>query len=302
MSTLAPPITDAVSVRGGERLFFGQWPGPAPTLVCLHGLTSTHRNIAAVARALDGALDVVAPDLLGRGVSSRLPAGSYGMEAHARDVLALMDALEIDRAIVGGHSMGAYVATAVAVAAPDRVAGLALIDGGVYYLPPGTPPVDPDQMLETVLKPVIDRTRRTFASVDEYREFWRAMPYFPKWGPIVEDYLVYDLGRRGNAFGSKCSEAAAAEDWRDLLTNLEIVSRLDRVRCPVLAVGAEFGLTTEQPAVLSDVPHVERLREAVADVEFVRVAGTTHHTVTLSEEGAAATAEALRKFAARLSG
>lgn len=300
---LAPPVVDVVNVRGGERMFFGQWPGEEPTLIFAHGLTSTHRNIGGVAAALNGAMNVVAPDLLGRGLSSKPPPGSYGMQAHGRDVLELMEALEIDRAIVSGHSMGAYVATAVAVAAPERVAGLVLMDGGVMITPPpGTPAVDPDEVKEQVIGPVFERMRRTFGSVEEYKEFWKAMPYFPDWGPIVEEYLVYDLGRRGAGYSSKCSEEAASEDWRELLTDAEIANRLERVSCPVLAVGAEFGLVPGTPSVLSEAPHVARLREVVSDVEFVHVPSTTHHTVTLSAAGAGVVAEALRKFAARVAG
>lgn len=299
--TLAPAVMDVVNVRGDQRLFFGQWPGSEPTLVFAHGLTSTHRNIAGIAAALNGAMNVVAPDLLGRGLSSRPLAGSYGMQAHGRDVLELMDALEIERAILSGHSMGAYVATAVAVAAPDRVAGLVLLDGGVFITPPpDAPPIDPDALKQTLIGPVFERMRRTFASVEEYTELWKSMPYFPEWGPIVEQYMLYDLGRRGGGFASKCSEEAATEDWRELLTDAEIARRLERVGCPVLAVGAEFGLVPGTLSVLMEEPHVERLRHFVSDVEFVQVPGTTHHTVTLSEAGAAGTAEALLKFAARV--
>lgn len=304
MSVLAPPLTDVVVTRDGERLFTGVWPGEEPTFVFAHGLTSTHRNIAAVAAELDGALRVVAPDLRGRGNSTKPPAGSYGMEAHARDVLDVMDAFGIERAIVGGHSMGAYVATAVAVTAPERLLGLVLIDGGVIVVPPGMEDVqiDPDVLMEQVLKPVMDRMRTTYPTVDAYLDVWRAMPYFKDgFGDIAEQYALYDLAHTKDGYASKCSETGATEDWRDLLQNPAAKDRLDRVRVPTLAVGAERGMTEADESVLSDV-HVERLRTAIADVEFVRVPSTTHHTVTMSDHGAKATADALRKFAARVAG
>lgn len=302
MSTLAPPIVDSVTTSDGQHLVFGEWPGDEPTCVLAHGLTSNHRNFGAVARALDGTVRIVAPDLRGRGLSSRPPSGSYDMERHVDDVLSLMDALDLERAVVGGHSMGAYVATAVAVRAPERVRGLVLLDGGVYIVPPGMEQIDPDQWMEMMLKPVMDRLRQTFDSIEAYRETWKAMPYFVNdWSDIVEDYLRYDLGRRGDAYASKCAEIAAVEDWRDILSNPRTQERLSEVACPVLAVGAETGLTPEQPSVLSDL-HVDHLRTLVDDVEFVRVPNTNHHTVGLSDHGARATAEALRKFAARVGG
>ncbi|MGT2464113.1 alpha/beta fold hydrolase [Sinomonas atrocyanea] len=47
---------------------------------------------------------------------------------NARDLIALLDALDIDRAVLGGHSQGGFVAICAALLAPERVAGLILID------------------------------------------------------------------------------------------------------------------------------------------------------------------------------
>lgn len=53
---------------------------------------------------------------------------SFSEWDNARDLIALLDALEIDRAVVGGHSQGGFVAMCAALLAPERVAGLILID------------------------------------------------------------------------------------------------------------------------------------------------------------------------------
>ncbi|MBN2078700.1 MAG: alpha/beta hydrolase [Spirochaetes bacterium] len=72
---------------------------------------------------------VIAPDLLGHGISDKPldPAVSYGTDAQAERIIALMDSLGIERAYVVGHSMGGEIAAKVALAAPDRVRGLVLI-------------------------------------------------------------------------------------------------------------------------------------------------------------------------------
>ncbi|HXX46766.1 MAG TPA: alpha/beta hydrolase [Myxococcota bacterium] len=299
--TLAPPLTGSLAVRGGERLFFGEWLGRDPCVVAIHGLTSTHRNFGAIARALEGRLRVVAPDLLGRGDSSAPPAGRYGMARHARDVLALMDSLEIERAIAMGHSMGAYVANALAELAPERVAGVVLLDGGVYIAPPAVAGLDPEASMAAFLGPVVARLGMTFASVEGYLDYWKQSPYFADaWGPIPEDYVIYDLGRRGNQFASKCAAVAAAEDWRDLVANEETRARLARLRCPVLGIGAESGLAKGLPPVLGE-PHFAMLRSAAPQAECIAIANTAHHTIALSEHGAAAVARALLEFSERLS-
>ncbi len=72
-------------------------------------------------------LRLILPDHRGFG-ESELGADSISMDAYARDGLRLLDALKIDRSIVGGVSMGGYVALALARLAPERVSALVLID------------------------------------------------------------------------------------------------------------------------------------------------------------------------------
>lgn len=296
LERLEPPITDVVDVDSGERLAVAVWPGAGETFVFAPGLTSTSRNIAGVAAMLDGAHTVVAVDLRGRGNSTKPAAGSYGMAAHAADIVSVMDGVGVERAFVGGHSMGAYVATAVSVRAPDRCRGVVLIDGGVALQIPGLP--DPDTMLDMLLAPVMERLGRTFPSLDAYRDHLTESDYF-ELSPIAELYLRYDLGVAATGLRPKCIRDAAVEDWRDLLANPETVERLNHISRPVLAVRAEHGIGPGQPPILGDL-HVGLLKDAVSDVELVFVPGTTHHSITLSEKGALATADALTAFIDRV--
>jgi pimeloyl-ACP methyl ester carboxylesterase len=298
---LVPPISTLVPTATGQHLAVGEWPGTGPTVVFAPGLTSTHRAIAGVAAALDGALRIVALDLRGRGNSTKPPEGSYGMAVHAADVLSVMDALGIDRAIFCGHSMGAYVATAMAVEAPERALGLVLVDGGVLLSwPEGVPRPTADELLDTTLKASIGRLSTVYPSPEAYVDAQRRQAYFQDgWGPILEHYVRYDLGMVAGGYQPKCALHAAREDWRDLLDNPLSQTRLDRVSVPVLAIAAELGLEPGGPQVLGEL-HVARLREILGEFDFVRVPGATHHTVTLAEPGATMSGEALLKFASRV--
>src|SRR5450759_2299850 len=181
-------------VRAGEvELAYRLWPGEGPAIVAIHGLTASHVSFAGIAERLAGRRPFFAPDLRGRGRSDK-PATGYGMRQHALDVAAAMRGLGLGRSVVLGHSMGAYVGTALAVEFPALVAGLVMLDGGYLLDPPAG--LDPDQLLDTLLKPQIERLRTTYESMDRYLAFWRALPTFPAkdWGPWVEDYLEYDLG------------------------------------------------------------------------------------------------------------
>jgi len=71
---------------------------------------------------------VIAPDLRGHG-ESPAPEGVYTMDEMADDVVELLDSLSIsERIVLGGLSMGGYVALSLVVRYPDRVRGLMLFD------------------------------------------------------------------------------------------------------------------------------------------------------------------------------
>src|SRR5208282_5111277 len=116
----------------GVELAFGYWPGRGAPVVALHGLTASHMNFVGIAERLAGRYALFALDLRGRGDSDK-PTGPYGFVQHARDVAAAMRAMGLGASIITGHSMGAFVATALAAQEPSLVSGLVLIDGG--YLP-----------------------------------------------------------------------------------------------------------------------------------------------------------------------
>lgn len=70
----------------------------------------------------------IAPDLRGFGPGAPPPSGPVTMDDFAADVVAVLDALEIDQAVIGGLSMGGYVTLAAFRAAPDRFTGVILAD------------------------------------------------------------------------------------------------------------------------------------------------------------------------------
>jgi pimeloyl-ACP methyl ester carboxylesterase len=70
----------------------------------------------------------IAPDLRGFGGSPLEGPAALTMDDYAADVTALMDALGIDAAVIGGLSMGGYVTFALSRRAPERVRGMVLMD------------------------------------------------------------------------------------------------------------------------------------------------------------------------------
>ncbi len=110
---------------GDVRLHYEEWGNGSPLLL-LHGFPFSSAIWSEVAGRIQDAARVVAPDLRGHGRSDK-PEGPYTMDVLAQDVLALADALGLQKFVLGGHSMGGYVAFRVVVRAPDRLEGLVLV-------------------------------------------------------------------------------------------------------------------------------------------------------------------------------
>ena len=101
-------------------------PAEGVPVVLLHGLTATRRYVVMGSRALErGGHRVVAYDARGHGRSS--PARAYGYPELAADLLAVLDALAIEQAVLAGASMGAHTLLRVALDAPERVRGVVAI-------------------------------------------------------------------------------------------------------------------------------------------------------------------------------
>lgn len=100
--------------------------GTGDPLVLLHGFPHNRRLWASQVGALLDRARCIVPDLRGFGESSVKPP--FSMDQYADDVVALLDHLRIERAIVGGLSMGGYVTFAIWRRHRERVRALALID------------------------------------------------------------------------------------------------------------------------------------------------------------------------------
>ena len=114
------------SDSGRDRLEFTEYGGGDRWVVLIHGQLMPRRMHQPLAMALAAeGLHVVTVDLLGHGRSDR-PADplAYSMTAFGEQVVALLDHLGADQAVIGGTSLGANVSLEVATIAPERVRGL----------------------------------------------------------------------------------------------------------------------------------------------------------------------------------
>ena len=101
--------------------------GRGPAVVLLHAFPLNASMWAAQREALAGSYRVLCPDQRGFG-GSPLGHDEPSLDEVADDVVAMLDARKVDRFVLGGLSMGGYVAMALLRRHPDRVSGLVLAD------------------------------------------------------------------------------------------------------------------------------------------------------------------------------
>jgi pimeloyl-ACP methyl ester carboxylesterase len=102
--------------------------GAGTPLVLLHAFPLDGRMWAPQVEALAGTYQVIVPDLRGFGAARDQAVEEAGMALLADDVARLLDDRGLDRVVLGGLSLGGYVALALMTRHPDRVSGLVLLD------------------------------------------------------------------------------------------------------------------------------------------------------------------------------
>ena len=119
---------DKQSIQAGDTDWVYYEGGTGPTIVLLHGFTSSKEVWLPVAKLLTPHFHVIIPDLPGWGESSRNPQASYDIDAQATRLDEFVQALHLRRFVLVGHSMGGAIAGAYAATHPEHVGELALVD------------------------------------------------------------------------------------------------------------------------------------------------------------------------------
>ena len=243
--TATDPGVTFVTLKSGVRLrYVPHGPATGPALIMLHGYSDSSWSFSRVLPLLPATLRAVAIDQRGHGLSARAP--DYSMDAMARDVIDLMDALAIPTATLAGHSMGSFVARRAAVLAPDRVTRLVLLGAGIRAATPG--------MAE--LKKTVDRLTDP---VDP--TFVREFQYSTVALPVPEPFMQTVLAE---------SHRLDASAWKRVLAGLVAYESAEHaIGVPTLVLGGD------RDAVFS-VPEQRAVAAAIRGARAVIVPGVGH--------------------------
>ena len=269
------------------RLHYLDHVGADGPLVFLHGLSANaHSFDDVIANGLSPAFRVLALDLRGRGRSEK--GSGYTFEDHASDVIAWLDALDLQSVILVGHSFGGFLAAYIAWRHPSRVRKVVLLDIAA------SAPRDP--RVAELLKPSLGRLARSWPSRVEYIEEMRAAPFLSaSWSPAIERYFHTDAdaGPDGQVRSLTTLNvvAAAAGDgarlnWPDIFA---------QVPQPVLLIHAvdRYGAEGSTPLVLTE--EARATAALITDCRCVPVEG--NHITMLFGDPARSIAARIARFA-----
>ena len=205
VSTNLPKAADAALTTRVRLRYVEQGDAWGSPVVLLHGFSDSSFSFMPLLPHLPASVRAIALDQRGHGESDR-PRDGYAPQDFARDALALMDSLGIERATFVGHSMGTFVAREAALAAPERVASLILIAPGATGRGPAMRELW--QAVETMVDPMDVQFVRQFQASTIHRPV--APEFFNK---VVEESLK-----------------VPARVWRAALSQLAAIDSAERCR------------------------------------------------------------------------
>ena len=286
--TMGTARAKAHTINVGEvDLFYLDTGGEAPPVLMLHGLSANAHSFGGIMGAVDNdAFRFIAPDLRGRARSSK-PATGYELGDHARDVIALLDALNVQQVLLVGHSFGGYLATYMAANFPNRVSRLVVLDAAISGHP----------RIGVLLKPSLDRLTHIAASADQYLAEIRAAPYLNNmWDDAIEAYFRAELVENSDGTAQSATSTAAIAQSSYGITIEPLLHHIQQTYQPTLLYSAlgDFGPPGTPP--LFDAVTARATARAFPNARYEVVPG--NHITLLFGPGALVIRNGIEAFAA----
>ena len=262
-----------IQARGdGIKIELALWKGKGKQILCIHGITANSRFWDCLASALAPYHRVMAIDLRGRGLSDKPPTG-YSIEHHCKDILALMNDQGLERPVLMGHSLGAFISLAFAAQYPQRVDRLILVDGG------GKLSQTQIARVYAGIKPSLDRLGKIFPSFEVYLSMMKQSPYFQPWTSYMEAYFRYEVEEAEGGIRCGVHPEHIDEEARNL-GKVDSSQFYGRVTCPTLILRSTKGMLAEDDLLLPEEVAEQMVRE-IPNARKIDLEGTNHYSILL---------------------
>lgn len=271
-------MTSSFLLLNQNRMHYFYWgrTGNQPALLFLHGLASNARIWEKVVPGLiDAGHPCYAPDIRGHGLSDK-PENGYGFEEISKDILSLVQSLQLERPWIIGHSWGASLALDYAArmrTGPMAPAGIILVDGGMIEMK-AIPGATWESTRQRLKPPNLAGT-----PVDQFIE--RLHTWNSSWGPD-EQAISIILSNFDISEEETISPHLSLDHHMQILAAMwefPTYERFSQVRCPVLILPA----APPQPIPAEALAFFEnkkagthRLKEIRPDLEIEWFENTIH--------------------------
>ncbi len=272
------PVRDEYVIAGDLTFHYVQWGSQGSPIIFLHGITANAYCFQAFADDLASEHRVFAYDLRGRGDSDK-PESGYGIPVHATDLSELIDVLGLDRPVVAGHSMGAFVALYFAVHYPQKLSKLILIDAGV------SPPWKTIEEQPAWLTASMNRLGTPVPSFEEYTQRLKAAPFLgPYWNSYVDLYFEHDVYHNSDgSVVSKANREGVLQDGQLQLSENKPEEQWKDITVPTLLMRAGQGLFTDNDQLLSE-ENVAVILNGIKSCRYVNFPKLNHYTIAFGIE------------------
>ena len=270
------PVDDTVTAHG-LRMHYRRWlPHTArsafPPVLLIHGLASASHiwNFVAPLLAEQG-YEAVALDQRGHGESEK-PDSSYDFSTILADDRAFIQALNLGRPTLVGHSWGAMVALQYAATYPEDCASLVLVDGAANQLSlrPGW---TREQARQVLAPPRFAGTpRETFLS------YIRESPLGEQWSAELEDTMLHIVQLRDDDTVAPRLDFEHHLQIIDAMWDQQTEELYGQVRCPVTIIVADQESSDEQRQLYRRLREesIERIQQHNPAVHIIWMRNTIH--------------------------
>jgi lipase len=248
----------------------------------IHGITSNAKAsvsfVRCMLKARKAPFCMISIDLRGRGTSDKPEEPTaYGMEQHARDIIAVIHSYGLGKVMIVGHSMGGFVAMQLAYMSPELVRGLVLLDTGKPR-EEGVSEVDED--IQKGLQKAFLRLGMHFPDLRSYLIYWAGSEEAADALSVdLIDYYAHELAENGYPTPS-C--VGARMDVTDLVTNFFTAKEFKNIRTPMILLRAGHGFADGAKPFVGDAA-AKVIKENLDIREELLISDANHYSITYIE-------------------
>lgn len=234
----------SIEVNDGS-LAYAEYEGSKGVIIGVHGLTGNSKQLHYYAELLKGDYRFISVDLRGRGNSSAA-VESTGIEQHTQDIIALIDALNIQNPILMGYSMGGFIMANVA-SKRDDVKGVILLDGAATCT----------DHQRKIVEPSLGRISKHYESAEAYLEEIKKI--YNNLGVVWDEHMEsvgrYEIAEVDGHWENKSDETKIRQDFQSFY-DYKPAEVFAQVECPVLLVHSTGGIGA-MPALFLAESYIE---------------------------------------------